>query len=487
MSTSLDTQLIIESDELTTPYQYDGCLLIFSIHRTDRWWRHLGLHSGYRTCVTVSDIKGDGDFCTVDDFYVAYQARYSRSDDASALLSESQVDDVIARCRVLRWLPRRQAAAMALAMADVMQKIIDTVKPSAVLSFPIDRYAKDVLARRAMASQIPYLELTASPLPGMSMLLNRDVLLQLEDAPEPSLVDAKVAEIANPAFTPSYVQGRTQFTLTRFLRSLLYFKMRGLAFKAIATIKGDPLNLHYLDAQSHLGHKPRLADRRVLSIIDADWRARILSFAKSRRLLMGLQLYPEASIDYWIRNAALIDHEALLYDVAEAFSQAGYVVLVKDHPLQFGFRQVALLEKLKTLPNVVMLPYDVSGNEALDLVDNNFTCTGTLGLQAALAGKKSIVTRCYYSNDEDFIILADRPSVTSLPDAVERMMPPATLEDRQRRIISHLLRGSFDGDFFSFKKFSPATPNPAAADLGAKVGARIARLVRAHASTKDTA
>jgi len=467
---------------LITRHDYDGCILIFSIHRTDPWWRHVAANTGFRTCVTLSDIHGDGDLCTVDDFYPAYQAHLDQCHQASALLSASEVDDVIARCRVLRWLPKHQAVAMALGMADVMQKIIDTVKPSAVLSFPIDRYAKDILARRALASQIPYLELTASPLPGMSMLLNRSKLVQLEGQPEASVVDARVAEIADPAFTPTYVQGRTKFTLPRFLRTLLYFKVRGYAFKALSVVKRDPLNLHYLDAQSVLGHKPRLSDRRVLSLIDADWRARISLFAKSKRLLIGLQLYPEASIDYWIEGADLIDHEALLYDVAKAFSLAGYVVMVKDHPLQFGFRQAGLLERLKTLPHVVILPYDVSGNEALDLVDNNFTCTGTLGLQAALAGKKSIVTRCYYSNDEDFIILSRRHEVTGLPEAVERMAPPSVLAERQRRIVAHLLRGSFDSDFFCFKNFEPKTPSAAVADLGAKIGSRIARLRRREPS-----
>ena len=55
--------------------------------------------------------------------------------------------------------------------------------------------------------------------------------------------------------------------------------------------------------------------------------------------MFGLQLFPEASIDYWLRNVELIDHDNLVVDAARSFSEQGFLVLVKDHPSQFGFRQ----------------------------------------------------------------------------------------------------------------------------------------------------
>jgi hypothetical protein len=125
---------------------------------------------------------------------------------------------------------------------------------------------------------------------------------------------------------------------------------------------------------------------------------------------------------------------------------------------------------LKTLPNVVLVPYEVSGNEALDACGVNFTCTGTLGMQAALTGKKSITTQCYYTTPEDFILFTSRAEVAGLPARVEATEVPTDLGPRQRRIITNLLKGSFASDFFSFQGFDAANPKPTVADLGRAFG-----------------
>ena len=113
------------------------------------------------------------------------------------------------------------------------------------------------------------------------------------------------------------------------------------------------------------------------------WRRKLESVPRERRALFGLQLFPEASIDYWIGNVDLIDHENLVVRAARAFCEAGFTVVVKDHPLQFGFRQTELIDRLRALSSVIMVPYDVTGNEVLALCGVNFTFTGTMGLQAA--------------------------------------------------------------------------------------------------------
>ena len=50
----------------------------------------------------------------------------------------------------------------------------------------------------------------------------------------------------------------------------------------------------------------------------------------------------------------------------EVLGQAGYHIFVKDHPLQFGFRQRELFERLSKLPLGHLVPYDVSANFLLE-------------------------------------------------------------------------------------------------------------------------
>jgi hypothetical protein len=466
-----------------------GSILIFAIHRTETWWRHIAENLGFEHHAVLSEHQGKGDFDLQPQFYSNYRHHFGRAAEESGVLDKGTVADVIARCRLLRWLPQRKAAAMVLAMADTLASILDDVRPTAVVSFPIDRYGKDILARLAEARGIPYYEFTVSPFAGLSMLLRRGRMIPLRDEVDPETIEYHRHELTDPHFTPSYVQGARNFTRLRFLKKFSFYRLRAWAFRAISLLLRDPLNLHYLDSQSFLGHKPRLSDIRVVDLVEHDWRRKLERFPPERRLFIPLQLFPEASIDYWIDDAALIRHDELMMEVARAFTAAGFQIVVKDHPLQFGFRQVELLEQLKALPNVVVVPYDVSGNELLATTDATFTCTGTLGLQSALAGKRSIVTESYYTTPEDFIVLRSRDEVAELPRRLLDAPLPDALEDRQRRIVAHLLRGCFPCDFFSFKGFDSSAPNPAVAELGERLGEAIAALVtspRARVASQES-
>jgi len=459
--------------------------LIYAIHRTHKWWRHLGDHLGY-PAIVLTDRRSQGDRWVTDDFYRAYRRFYREGQESSALLGPADIEDIIARCRVLRWLPRRRATAMALAMAEAMEKALDEEAPTMVVSFTVDSYVSDILYRRANARGVPHFEMTASALPDMAMMVPRGKLAMVDEEPDPDIVETKVHEMVDPLYAPTCIPGPPTFTAARFLRTLTYFRVRAAYFKLYSWYRRDWLNLHYLDAQPFLGHKARYADVGIVKRIDGDWRDRLARFPKERRLFLGLQLFPEASIDYWIEDRGLIEFEDMLVEVAEAFSRAGFLILVKDHPLQFGFRQVELLDRLKALPNVVLVPYEVTSNEMLTLVGANFTTTGTPGLQSAMLGLKSIAIPNYYTtNDEDFILLRSRSEIEELPERVLATPEPADLAARQRRIVAKLVRGSFDSDFFTFQGFDPAHPPPGATAMGEALGKHLLLLKRSKADGSD--
>ncbi len=452
-------------------------VLIYSIHRMEHWWKCVGEHLGYDEAVVLTDRRGAGDRSVTDEFYRAYRAHRRSKATASSLLTAAEVADVIARCRVLRWLPAAKASAMALAMAEAMEAVLEDVRPAAVLGFPIDSYVSDVLARRARARGVPYYELTASPLPDMCMLMHRGKLITVAAEADPERVEARIREIADPEFTPSYVRGQAAYTPMRFVKTLSYFRLRALYFKLWSWLINDPLNLHYLDAQPSLGHKAKWRDIRIVGMIDADWQSRIEAFPRERRVFFGLQLLPEASIDYWLDDLDLVRHEDALIEIASGLTAAGHLIVVKDHPLQFGFRQTALIEALRALPNVVFVPYEVSGNAFLSTCGVSVTATGTLGLQAGLLGNTSVVCDAYYvAAEEDFIVVRSWDELRSLAARIAATPRPADLHARQGRIIAHLLKGSFTADFFSFKDFDPARPPASVAELGRRLGVQMRRL-----------
>ncbi|MBI2307921.1 MAG: hypothetical protein HYU78_11530 [Rhodocyclales bacterium] len=456
----------------------EDTVLVYAINRTDKWWKFIAENLGFPRHVVVSDVRGAADRDVVDDFNAAYKRQFAYSDIQTLTFADAEVKDIIARCRLLRWLPPKQARCMVAAMETAFSKVLDETCPQVVVSFPIDRYVSDVLERLARRRGIPYVELTASLVSGMCMLMYRGQLIKTSPPPHEEVLTEQIRIIADPSFTPSYVTTSKRYTRTRWLRIFTYFKIRGWGFKLISLLKRDPRSLHYLDAQSFLAHKPRLCDVRVLDLIDWNWRDSLARFPKSRRVFFGLQLFPEASIDYWLANAHLIDYENLLVRAAKAFSDQGYLILVKDHPSQFGFRQHELIDRLKAIANVVFLPYEVSGNEAVSLVDTNFTLTGTLGLQSALLGLKSLVSPTYYVTEGDFIRFDDPSEIDGLPDRSALWQGVRDLPARQRHILSSLLEGSFEGDFFSFRNFQRAKASPGATTLAHNLGQQLRTVIR---------
>lgn len=462
---------------------HPGTLLVLAIHRSDGWWREVARHSGFERVRVVTDRRGRGDRHVIDDFYRASNARAAERHIFDRL-SEEQVDDAIARCRVLRWLPRDRAARMVLAMADVMDALLEQEAPVAIATWPIDCYLGHVLSLMAVKRDIPFFELTASVAPHASMLMHAGQLYLRDGEPEPALIEETVRAIADPLFLPAYVDAEVRYTRWRWLKTFAYFRLRALAFRFKARMERDPLNIHYLDAQTWLGHKPKLSDIRFLSLLDRNWRRKLEAVEREKRMFIALQLFPEASIDYWISDLRLIQHDDLIVATAAAFSRAGYTIFIKDHPLQFGFRRCDLIDRLRAIENVVFVPYEVSGNELLGHVGVTFTPTGTLGLQAALLGLKSITTAPYYHTPGDFIVLSGDTDIAELPAMVSAMPPCRNPAARQRRVIAHLLQGSFPGDFMSFRRFDPARPDPSVAELGRRTGEEIALHVRARAAVK---
>jgi len=448
-------------------------ILIYAIRGTDKWWDYVGKKMGSYNSFVVSDIKGKGDFDIVDDFYKGLATYQDESFDGPFLLSAASIEEIIARCRVLRCLDPALARAMVNAMAEAFQSALDNVNPIAILAFPIDRYVSDVLEHLAKSRGVPFYELTASPLPGMGMLMKKGFLMARDEDICSALVEQHLAELTKPLFAPSYVQGASNFGLLKWIRTFLYFRLRGWTFKLISIINRDPLNLHYLDAQSFLRHKTTLKDLKVLYLTDSDWRVKAEEFLIENRVFFGLTVFPEASIDYWINNLDLIKYEEVVLEAAKAFSKAGFLILIKDHPQQFGFRQKDLIDKLLKIENTVLVPYAVSGNEVLMMCGTNFSSTGTLGLQAALLGKNSVVVRNYYAQQDSFIFFESRSEISSIPQVLSDKNLDKDLRSEQYCIIERLLRGSFSCDFFSFVNFDDKKPNASAVELGNVLGEQI--------------
>jgi hypothetical protein len=428
-------------------------LVFFTIHSTTPWWKYLGSRIDFADVTVLSDLRGEGDRSLVDDFY-HFMGKSDAAGAAIARFGDDGCADIILRCRVLRSIDRGLALRMIGGMTQAIERAFDDLDPDLVMTFTIDRYVMDVMERTARARGIDFLEMTTSIIPDEVMFMRRGQPVWLRE-PSNDNVDAAVGVLCKADFAPAYVRDAKRFSTARFWRVFGYYALRGAYFNVWRFLKRDRYNIHYMDALKRLKHKVRMGDVAVLKLLDRNWERRLAELPRERRVFLGLQLFPEASMDYWLKSPAMLAHDDVLVRYCEVLGGAGYRIFVKDHPLQFGFRQRELFVRLSKLPFVTLVPYDVPANLLIEKCAVSVTFTGTIGFQAALAGLCSVATDPYYATEEHFLHIRNVEEIGSLAEKLANWRPPDDIVATRREIMRQLASISIEGDYFGWRKFDP--------------------------------
>jgi hypothetical protein len=426
-------------------------LIFFTIHSTSAWWQYLGSRIDFADVTVLSDLRGDGDRSLVDDFYY-FIGKGGAAETSLARFGADGCADIILRCRVLRSMDRGLALRMIGAMTLAIERAFDELDPDLVMTFTIDRYVMDVMERTARTRGIDFLELTTSVIPDEVILMRRGRPVRLRE-PSDAEIDAAVGTLCKPDFAPSYVRDAKRFSAARFWRIFGYYALRGAFFNVWRFLKRDRYNVHYLDALKRLKHKVRVGDVAVLDLLDRNWEVRLDEMPRERRVFLGLQLFPEASMDYWLKSQEMLAHDDVVIRYCKVLGGVGYRVFVKDHPLQFGFRQRELFQRLSNLPFVILVPYDVSANLLIEKCAISVTFTGTIGFQAALAGLCSVAADPYYATAEHFLNVRSVEEIDTFIEKLKCWQPPADIDRTRRDITRHLASISVEGDYFGWRNF----------------------------------
>jgi hypothetical protein len=425
-------------------------VLLFAINSTFHWWKNIGesLASEYNVKV-ITEHKTNVIDSLKDRFYY-----YLDKKNKKTFFSDAEIDNIFDRCRVIRSLPKDLAVEMIISYENVFEELLSTKQFHYIFSFPIDRYPMDVLERVAKRYGVEYFEVTACLFDNTSMLLKRGKVVKMPNGIEKSIsFEEAYSTLVSPKYTPVYVRKPKKYNKIKWLKVFSWQYARDIVFKLIMILERDRRSLHYLDSQMYLKHKASLSDIFVNKYINYNYQEVMQNNPKEKNVIIALQLYPEASIDYWVEDMEIVNYEPFMLKLVKLLSNEGYNIFLKDHPLQFGFRQVKFIKDAIQLPNVHFLPYNSDINEMLENVSISVTTTGTVGLQAALRGIISIVTPSYYSNSTDFIVLNSVNDLNMLNLKIQQQLgKPVNLEERRNRLIEHLYEISLAGDIFSFRQ-----------------------------------
>jgi len=424
-------------------------ILFYAINNTFSWWKFFSdsLSDEFETLV-ITEHKSSKLYSLKNRFYFYYKNQQISS------FTKDEIDNIIDRCRVLRNIDKNKARKMVIAYEYVFEDLFKDNSYSNIISFPIDRYPMDVMNRVAKRYNIDHLEITVSVLNNFSMILKLGDIMSLPISLAKTITKQDAYDqLIDDNYQPNYVN-KSKFNMFQWLYSYTYQNLRALAFKSIMLLEKDPLSLHYLDSQMYLSHKVSLKDIRVFKFIKYNYLD-IIKKQDKTNVIIPLQLYPEASIDYWVRDMGIVDYENFLIHVIQSFSKLGYNIFLKDHPLQFGYRTTEFLEKATLIDNVFFLPYESDINYLMKFCKISFTTTGTIGLQASINGLVSFVTPSYYSNEKDFKVYSNKEEFDNhLKNINIDKITKSDLENRRNRIVNHLHKTSFYGSILTFFKKS---------------------------------
>jgi hypothetical protein len=319
---------------------------------------------------------------------------YARLGKVSAQPGWSDDDeaDVIARCRYLRHLDRGRALGMLRAMASVLAEEIERVAPVAVLSHMVDDYVTHLMAELSRRRGLVFVGYAYSYFPGKVQVTRYGggEPHNLRDPPDDE-VRGTLDLISARTFRQDYLQKDT-YTRRRHLVAMLRYRVKQVVFALRARRDRDPLHVHY-------GCLPYVVERRHWSDFPSpsdfhpDWRERVKSSAPERPLAyLPLGYFPEATIDYWIEEKAILDYENVVLKICELLGRE-FRVVVKEHLHMLGARDPRFYRALRDTPGVVSVPPAEFSNDVLAMSDVVLLGAGSVGVEAYLRGKP-IVSFC---------------------------------------------------------------------------------------------
>ena len=269
------------------------------------------------------------------------------------ILSALEVHDIIVRCRFLRELPFEKANELAQAAFLAWSRIIEHKKYDFVFHQPIDSFVLDTLDRAAKMQKIPAMHTVGTMLSGRLRFTSRGELsgniVLPEDAEEYEKIESS---IINVKYRPDWLIGTDKTPLRTILSRTFIDMPKAPAFAMYRMLASDPDSFSFAPFKYY---KARMHGTPARFFASKGMEKRSFVHPPEEFAFFPLQFYPESSTDYWVPEAAVIDHHKNVLAIARALGK-NMPILIKEHPAALGKRSEKFIQELLKIPNVMIAP-----------------------------------------------------------------------------------------------------------------------------------
>ncbi len=349
------------------------------------------------TAEIITELTFDGD--------IKLGKQFNNNLNSSSLYNDifsiEEIDDIIARCRLLRSIDINKARKMVITYSSILDEIFLSKEITHFISIRVDNYFLDIIYRLSKVRNFKFVGLWKNAIlknklfftsKGDNIYIQESTSELLSNFKESILSETFKATSLNKVGTPN-ILSVFKFYVTAYLRAIVLFLLKFYhndhnGYRYLTTpLYVDDYKLNFKNNFSHL-------------LYTKNWDDALTNIAIKNKLFIGLQVNPEATIDYYASDIALINVNNVISKILEVSKKNNISIFIKDHPNMLGKRNYNFLKKLQNLKDVYLIPSYIDSNYIIKHTDATFTWSGTIGIQAAVRGKCSIIVDApYYVKD----------------------------------------------------------------------------------------
>jgi len=403
----------------------------------------------------------------VDNYY-----KYFKKNEFEVVSEENgaQYTDIIQRCRLLRSLKKNDALRHLLAMQKSVEEMFDSISPDLVISETVDQYLMDLIYFESKKRGIPFVGLVVSFVNGYYRISARGEHTHLRE-PKDNEVDYLISTLQKRSYKPDVVKESVDYIISLAYKRWLKNALRIPYFMLKRYLTNERYNYHYwaseLTAINNFDWFPNF------NIGEDNWHEKLISSNKPV-IYVPLQMFPEATIDYWCDVIENIDYENRLVEYIAVLS-VDFQILIKEHPYVIGARSPGLYKRLSEIGGLITCPVYENSNTLVNLCDAVMVWTGSVGFEAALRGKP-VLTVCepYYVCGAQFLRLTSKISSAEILTFIKEQTKVLNNNEKQR-IVKHILSGLLPGKYINDASWLRGNPQDV---LDAKkIGAQIRQYI----------
>lgn len=382
----------------------------------------------------ISDFKYYGDFPLMSNVYSDLSDPEIAKDN-----DEINYRDILVRDRYIKFIPEQQAKKLINAVWKNLNKIFSENKFDGYVGMPMDNYVLHLTFKACQKYGVKAVSPSASPLPGYVRIHNMGDYIKVREAGDEE-VEKNLAHLSKEDFRPVWLnKTRSKSTLMK-----LYFKERAkkMLFEALKFFLRDRYSFHY---NCIYPMKGAITVRSMDTVhghkrFEKDWD-KITKKAEgaNKVLYYALQFTPEASLNYFIESGEFSRYEELIHQFLPEIPD-DHLVIIKEHPDFYGFRDVEFYDRLLKHPNVLLVDVGFSTNKILELTDYVLVSgNASTGLEAVIKDKTviSFGGGSYYNK-----YMHQIKDVKDVPNIAQYLKPISVSQEDKKDLIKRILENT---------------------------------------------